>query len=472
MIHSLIRWRSLAIALALLLIVPAAFAQTTGRIEGRSVDEDGTALPGVTITLESPSLQGQKVAVTDTEGRFRFLGLPVGVYSFIANLDGYGMIEQAGIEVRLDRGVQITVELPSAIEETITVSSDMASVIDRSTTTSGVTFNSDLVKGMPLPRSAMSLAFAAPGVVEGGLNLVNGGQNPSIGGASAAENRYVVDGLDTTDPAFGTVGTTIPTDFIKEVEVKTGGYEAEYGGALGGMLNVVTKSGGNDLTIDAFANYTDPDLQQESPPTPQTGRFLGEEEQDYGLALGGKITEDKLWYFVAVNLSETADQVTTRADLIETKDNDRETTFYTGKLTWQPNPRHQFAFSTFGDPTDNKDVVRNAYGLLGTNDEFGATNYGVTYNATLSSSTFLELAAGRYEEDVISLPLPDSSPRTPADRSMRAAPIGTPTSTGAPSASARPSGRPTTIVAATKSAETSPGLPRPVMSSTSSRSAR
>lgn len=391
-----------AVATALvLLLAPIAFAQTTGRIDGRVVSEDGEALPA-TLTLSSPGLQGAKVEVAGTDGKFRFLGLPVGTYKLVAQLDGYSTVETSGLVVRLDKSINVQVEMSSAIQETITVTSDSSALIDQLSTTSGASFSADLVKNLPVQRSALSLAFAAPGVVDGGL-----GDNPTMGGASAAENRYVVDGLDTTDPAFGTIGTSFPVEFIKEVEIKTGGYEAEYGGALGGVLNVVTKSGGNVTSFDAFAYYTDDSMQSDTPPLETIGQEFGSEEQDIGVAIGGKITEDKLWYFVAANSSQTADLIATRGNLIRTKDNDNETLFYAAKLTWQPNQSNQIVFSGFGDPQDETDVVRNTYGLLGTNDDFGATNLGITHNGTLSGSTFFELSAGRYEESVKAVPFAD-----------------------------------------------------------------
>ncbi len=391
-----------AVAVAVVLLVAStAVAQTTGRLEGRAVSEDGSALPGATLTLTSPALQGARVEVSGANGAFRFLGLPVGVYKLAAVLDGFSTVETEGLNVRLDRTVNVEVEMSSAITETITVMSDSAALIDPLSTTSGASFSADLVQNLPTSRTVMNLAFAAPGVVDGGID-----GNPSIGGASVAENRYVVDGLDTTDPAFGTVGTTFPVEFVKEAEIKTGGYEAEYGGALGGVLNVVTKSGGNFTSFDAFAYYTDDGLQSDTPPTQTIGQEFGSEEQDFGVAIGGKVIEDKLWYFVAANSSNTADLISTRGEL-RTKDSDRDTLFWAAKLTWQPDQNNQVTFSGFGDPTDNRDVVRNTYGLLGTNDDFGADNFGVTYNGTIGANMFAEVAVGQYSEDVTSKPFAD-----------------------------------------------------------------
>lgn len=391
--------KSAAFVAIALLLVPAAFAQTTGRIEGRVVSEEGEALPGVTVQITSDALQGERVAVTDADGRFRFVALPVGEYDLRASLEGFGILEQQDIAVRLDRTVSLQLQMSSAFGEEVTVSG-IAPIIDTTSTTGGASFDETLFRDLPTTRTFTGLAFQAPGVVTGGL-----GDNPSIGGASAAENRYVIDGLDTTDPAFGTIGTRVPEEFVREVEVKTGGFEAEYGGALGGVLNVITKSGGNELEGDIFGYYSDDSLQETPPAVPQVGEQLGYEEYDFGAAIGGKLIQDKLWYFVAANPSFTDTFISTRGGIEDTEETER--LFYSGKLTWQLNPNHQLVFSAFGDPTEGNNTIQNSFGLLGTDDEFGADSYGATYNGTVGSSLFLEGNVGFYAEEVSSVPYND-----------------------------------------------------------------
>lgn len=391
--------KGIALVAAFALLAPVALAQTTGRIEGRVVGENGDALPGVTVQISSPALQGERVQVTDADGNFRFLGLPVGLYSLRASLEGYGIVEQPNIDVQLDRTVSLALTMSSAFGEEVTVSGT-APIIDTTTTTAGANFGEELIEDLPTTRTFTGLAFQAPGVVSGGL-----GQNPSIGGASAAENRYIIDGLDTTDPAFGTLGTTVPTEFVREVEVKTGGYEAEYGGALGGVINVITKSGGNQLEGDLFAYYNDDSLQAETPNLLANGQVLGFEEYDFGAAVGGKVVQDRLWYFVAANPSFTDEFVETRGGIEETDETDR--LFYSGKLTFQLNPNHQLVGSAFGNPTEGNLTILNTYGLLGTDDEFGADNYGLSYNGSFGSSFFAEASVGINDEEVTSLPYAD-----------------------------------------------------------------
>jgi outer membrane receptor protein involved in Fe transport len=242
-----------------------------------------------------------------------------------------------------------------------------------------------------------------------GASKISGlSDNPSIAGASAAENRYVVDGLDTTDAAFGIIGAEVPFEFIKEVEVKTGGYEAEYSGALGGVLNVITKSGGNEIQGDVFGYWSDDSVQSEVPPTAQFGQDLGFTEYDFVADVGGKLIQDKLWYFVAANPRYTDTDYTTATDLANTESEDQ--TFFAGKLTWQVNPSHQVVVSAFGDSFEREnDLARASYGKVGNDDSIDTTNLGATYNGSLSQSMFLELSAGRYDQTVEDIPLaPDN----------------------------------------------------------------
>jgi outer membrane receptor protein involved in Fe transport len=384
-----------------LLAASAVVAQTTGRIEGTVTDKDGAPLPGATVTATSSALQGTRVVTSGSDGAFRILALPPGEYALKAELDGFNVVEASSLAVGLDRTVTLELQMTPAFGEAVTVTTE-APTIDLRSTTSGASFDAALIADLPTTRTFQGLAFNAPGVVGGGL-----GSNPSIGGASAAENRYVVDGLDTTDPAFGTIGSTLAFEFIEEVQVKTGGYEAEYGGALGGVLNVITKSGGNELTGDVFGYFSDDSMQSEAPPVPTTGRILGYTEYDYGADLGGAFIQDKLWYFAAVNPALREDDFESRTGTRFTTETD--SLYYAGKLTWQVNPSNQIVLSIFGDPTDitNAFGARNSAGLMAHDVEQGADSYGATYNGTLSSNLLLEASYGVYDQTEKQDPLVD-----------------------------------------------------------------
>src|SRR5687768_10007242 len=183
-------WRlGAAVAAVALLAAAPSFAQTTGRIEGRVLDSSGAVLPGVLMTVSGPNLQGTRTSISDTDGRFRFVAMPPGAYTIKGELAGFQTVETPNVRVSLDSTVTLETQMsPASVTETVTVT-DTAPVIDQTSTTSGASFDSQLIESLPVARNYQGLAFNAPGVVTGGL-----GSNPSIGGASAAENRYVVDG--------------------------------------------------------------------------------------------------------------------------------------------------------------------------------------------------------------------------------------------------------------------------------------
>ncbi|MDA8021013.1 MAG: TonB-dependent receptor, partial [Thermoanaerobaculia bacterium] len=385
-------WLSLLALLAPL--AGAATAQTTGRIVGQTQADDGSPLPGVTVTLTSPALQGDKLQYTDESGRFRFLSLPPGTYSIGAALEGFTGFTHDGIRVGLDTSSELELTLQPGVREEILVVSE-APVIDRSSTTTGASFGIELIEDLPVSRDYQGIAFQAPGVVSGATGEF-GESNPSIAGASAAENKYIVDGLDTTDPAFGTSRDKIAFEFVQEVQVKSGGYSAEYGGALGGVLNIVTKSGGNALKGDVFAYYDDDSLQETPPETPRVGQRLGTTEYDYGIGLGGKIVEDKLWFFDALNPRKTTIDLTNQGGTQIS--NEEESLTYAGKLTWLTSESSQVQLSLFGDQTEEEDIpTLGAAGFVVNNSDDSITNVVLRGDQAIGSTLLMEGSVGRYD---------------------------------------------------------------------------
>src|SRR5207302_2785551 len=119
--------------------------------------------------------------------------------------------------------------------------------------TSGSNVSSDQFSNFPPARTVQGLYTIAPAVARSGLRDASGrDRDPSVGGSSGPENNYILDGVNTSDPAFGGSGANLPFEFVQEVEIKTGAYGAEYGKSTGGIFNVITKSGGNKISGDAF----------------------------------------------------------------------------------------------------------------------------------------------------------------------------------------------------------------------------
>ena len=227
--------RSLAALLILLLTCSGITAaqETTGTIRGRVVDAQSLAVPGVTVTAAGP--QGSKSAVSDSEGRFNIPFLTPGTYDIRAELSGFKSVEQKAALVGLGQTVDVPVKMEvGGVTETVNVTG-VSSTIDTSTTTIGAVLATEMLSNIPVGRRVSDTLYLAPGVSSSGTA---GRANPSISGGSGLENQYVVDGANITNTGygglgsysiiFGSLGNGTPYDFIKEIQVKTGGYEAEF----------------------------------------------------------------------------------------------------------------------------------------------------------------------------------------------------------------------------------------------------
>ena len=290
----------LLLAAALLLVpVTGAYAQTTGRIFGQVLDAQGAALPGATVTVSSPSLQGTQTQVADSEGNFRFPSLPPGRYTVKVELASFKPVEQKNVEVGLDRTVTLPLTMQLAgVSETVTVSATQTGV-DTTSTVTGVNAGEDLFNRIPLRRDFYAVARVAPGTTEDAVGT-------AISGSTGAENQYIIDGLNTTGIEVGDKGKTLNFDFVQEVEVKTGGMPAEYGRMTGGVINVITKSGSNIFKGSGFVNGEGGFLQandntRDKRPAWTTTVTDVDSRSDFGGELGGPLFRDSLWFFGAYN---------------------------------------------------------------------------------------------------------------------------------------------------------------------------
>ena len=210
------------------------FAQeTSGSIRGRVVDVQGLGVPAVTVTATGP--QGAKTTTTDGEGRFTVPFLTPGVYAVRAELSGFKTVEQSDVIVRLGQGVDLPLRMEvGGVAETVNVTATTP-VLDTQSTTIGAILSTDALASIPVGRRMSDALYLAPGVSSSGTL---GRSNPSVSGSTGLENQYVVDGANVTNTGygglgsysivFGSLGNATPYNFVEEIQVKTGGYEAEY----------------------------------------------------------------------------------------------------------------------------------------------------------------------------------------------------------------------------------------------------
>ncbi len=281
----------------------------TGKIFGTVTDENGTPLPGVAVEATSPSLVGKATAVTDINGVYRLFALTPGTYKIKFALQGFKPLTRDGIVVTIEQTVKLNVSLEiGALEEEVTVVGQTP-LIDVKTTVKGMTLTKETFQVLPKGRDFDTLITAVPGV-NNELLLLAG---TSVDGASGLENMYYIDGTDIGNLLTGARGQGAVFEFVDEVQVKASGYEAEYGGALGGVVNVITRQGGNAYYGDLIGYYSgsaltgkERDVLYWDPYDIYKAGYVnyqdlyGKEKVDRieaGFSLGGYILKDRLWFF-------------------------------------------------------------------------------------------------------------------------------------------------------------------------------
>ncbi len=329
----------LCAALALALLAAPASAQLTGRLAGTVADDGGAALPGVTVTVESPNLMGSRTDFTDENGEFSFRVLPPGVYTVQAELDGFIPQQKSEVEVRLSRVTELQFAMPAGeFTDQIVVVAETP-VVDPEQVSTSQTFGVEYLKKASIGsanRSYQSVLTQAGGVA--------GGSNPNVFGSTLGENAFYIDGIDSTDPVTATWNINMNFDTIQEINFETGGFEAQYGRATGGFVNVATKSGGNDFAGSLDVRYRDTDFNTDGEHFDTEANVV--EFRETGANLGGPVRRDELWFYVAANpvrSKNTPTEAPTTRDF--------EGTNLNGKLTWQASEEWQVVGRYIGEDT-------------------------------------------------------------------------------------------------------------------------
>ena len=415
---------SFLIASCLCLAAASVFGQdvqTKGFIGGTVTDPAGAAVPGAKVTVTGQ--QVERSATTNESGIYRIENLEPGNYTV--------RVEQAGFKGAVANNVTVFVGRESTINmklETgeITATVDVTATaggIDQTSTSTGQNLNDQLFQNIPVQRQVSSLFYLSPGATDS----INGGRdNPSVAGGSALDNLYVADGVNITNSAFGGIGTFsrsygalgtgINTSFIKEVQVKTGGFEPQYGQSIGGIVNIITQSGGNEYhgSIYGFARpsaFEATRRQADDTRVNKQGDLLHEENYDVGADVGGYVPglKNRLFFFGSFNPTVRREIVTgshANANDISAGIGDivnsglflqrgefarrYRTMNYAGKLDWVVNQNHQLTFSIFGDPTKTN---LSSFAFLNIDNntadsilDYGTRNWAIRYNGSLSNT--------------------------------------------------------------------------------------
>ncbi|HXW06430.1 MAG TPA: TonB-dependent receptor [Vicinamibacterales bacterium] len=285
-----LRFRAFAVVAAIALLGGAAGAQTpTGTITGRITDADNLPVPGATVTIASPHLQGTRSAVTSGNGDYIFPGLPPGTYTVTVELSGFATTRLTR-DVGVGQPVQLDVTLrPAAVSEVVTVTARTDAYTN--TVQASTNIRQELLLTLPTARTLLSAVNVAPAAHATGPNNAI-----TIGGAMSADNLFMLDGVQIQDNIRGTPFTLFIEDAIQETTVSTSGISAEYGRFTGGVINAITRSGGNEFSGSLRTTFNNDDWRTTSP--------FDEPKKDdtvptYEFTLGGPVLRNRTWFFAA-----------------------------------------------------------------------------------------------------------------------------------------------------------------------------
>src|SRR3954454_13999054 len=418
--------RKLVVGFAVLALLTAftvpAFAQGSaessvrGNLAGTVVDSSGAIVTGAKVTISGPT--GTKSDTTNSDGQFLFPLLSPGFYGVKVEKGSFKTADVKGVEVVTGKTSNVRVGMVAGAAGEVVEVQGNAIQVDTTSTAVAANLTDTFYSSVPVARGVTGLFYASPGVTSGGGT---GTANPSIAGGTGLENNYVADGVSLTDGGFGGIGvysrlygslsTGINPSFVKEVQVKTGGFEAQYGKSTGGIVQIVTKSGGNDLhgsiggffapqQFEAERKFVD-DFQSgaSNERFNLQGKLLHQGNFDFDAEVGGHLIKDHVFFFGSFN-PEWNHEYSQYAQLRNPGDTSAaplalgNTTYdhtvysYAGKATWKINDNHQFEASLFGDPTYNN-LAPNAT-LVTRNHtqddklQYGTRNFVVRYNGAMT----------------------------------------------------------------------------------------
>ena len=409
---------ALAVAASLGLAMPASAADGAGFINGTTLSTDGAKLAGVSIAINNLDTGLSRTVVSDQDGVFRFPLLPAGNYSIEASKDGYVISKQDSVYVGGSGKTNIDVALQNQNNlERIVVTGNSISSFDISSSESKLVVDQDLIARVPIARDISSVALLAPGTafgdgsfgegsaVEGGPGFI------SFGGASLAENAFLVNGLNLTNLRKGLGGSSVPFDFYDTFEVKSGGYSAEFGRALGGVVNATTKKGSNEFHFGANVYWEPDSMRGDRPQVFQDNGVLhainnetASDKLDGNIWASGALIQDKLFYYVMYNPRSV--EIETEEASTNTVDKS-DSSFWGAKIDWYITDDHLLELTYF---SDKNEITRTQYDIdpLTRGDETfrgqgiynrGGDSYILKYTGIITDDFTVSASFGRNEAD-------------------------------------------------------------------------
>jgi hypothetical protein len=407
-----------------------------GTLTGKVTDQQGQAVPGVSVTVTNIQSGEVRTFVTDSNGVYSGRDLTPGRYNVAFELSGFARVERPDVSVQLGREFAIDAQMRvGAVTETVQVTAEAAPLVDSRSTLIAHNVGAEEFDRLPKTRSFQSIALSAPSVnsgeIEGGFQ---------VNGASGAENSFTVDGTVTNSLVDGRSRQNTVFEYLQEVQVKTSGISAEFGGALGGVVSAVTKSGGNVFRGEGHYYFEGSALQAApvkrlvlDPNTEKTAFYVQDEENsrnvnEFGGSIGGPIVKDRLFFYGAFSPRRNFQTNTYNYADNVTSDTDREiwTQQAFGKITYAAR-RFNLNWSTLWTPQTNEGTLSAYNGLTpnsrtttstselsqaGRGFEQNQVNTNGTLDITLGNSSFLSFRAGYFHDRYTDTGIPNTTSYT------------------------------------------------------------
>jgi hypothetical protein len=345
---------------------PMTLAQeNTGGVQGTVKDTGGAVIPGAKVTLSGPALVRALEATSDKEGGYTFPKVPAGIYTVTVSQTGFKTVKSEDVNVVLGQTSRVDVALAAgAVTESVTITAT-SEVIDVTSSKAATNITEKFVDITPKGRQFHSLLVVAPGVRPEPKSGNFGVGGIQINGASGSENTFVVDGVDVSDIRRGALrpNDSLPFEFIREVQVKTAGFEAEYSGTLGGVVNVVSKSGSDEFHGDGWLQMNGAALNsrlrgqwQRQAADPTKNEFFRQREDEYrtffpGFTLGGPLVKQRINFFTGYT-ADLERRERTIPFLVGTKTTTQRTVSHRGvaRVDYAPTQKLQINTSYFWNP--------------------------------------------------------------------------------------------------------------------------
>ena len=400
---------------ALTVALGLCFASTVQAQSNTAGAVFGQAAAGDTVLVENPATGFKRTITVGNDGQYRASALPTGNYRItLRRADGTSSVRE-NVTVNVGTGTSVNFGAAPAGGatdlEAIQVTAALVNPIDVSSVESTTILTAEQIAKIPVPRDVTSVALLAPGTVKGDAAF---GNLASFGGASVAENAYFVNGFNITNSFKGLNFANIPFEAIGEQQIKTGGYGAEFGRALGGVVNLVTKRGTNDFHAGGNIFYTASSLRAtERDIYSPDGQLISDNSKDKdptetiaSVWASGALVKDTLFGYALLQYGRESSSRSYGDNLSVLNDSETaKNPNWLVKLDWNINDANLLEFTGFSDKRETeRDVFSNPQGIsqrqnyLGTvHDETGGNNYVMKYTGYLTDSFTLSALYGTGE---------------------------------------------------------------------------